>query len=438
MTPLLSLCDARQQILADPRAAKLLVERCLETIQRREPDIQAWVVVDEAGARRAAAQARAAVAAGQESPPLLGIPIGIKDIFEVAGLPTRAGSAVRAGEGFVAADDAPVVARLRQAGAILLGKTTTAEFAFFDPPSTRNPWNLQHTPGGSSSGSAAAVAAGMCLAAIGTQTGGSLIRPASYCGVAAIKPTFGTVPREGVIPAAYHLDHPGLMARRVEDLGPILRVISDLPDPGVGELTAPPRLGLLQEHFLEEVAPSMRRCLVLALGRLRAGGAAMAPVALPDSYTSVHVMHRRIMAAEMAAYHRPQFAARRDGYGSKLRQFLDEALELPAVDYAEALAAQRQFRRELLATLADVDALIMPATNTTAPASLETTGDSKFQVPWSLAGVPAVTLPCGLATDGMPVALQLVGPAGSDYQLLRIAEWCERQLAFDALPPVIG
>lgn len=430
MTPRLSLTAARQRLWTDPQAAEAILEDCLAAIHRYEPQVQAWVVVEEPAQR-------ARPEAGGPDRPLLGIPLGIKDLIDVAGLPTRAGSALRAGEGWVASADAALVARLRAAGAILLGKTTTAEYAYFDPPPTRNPWNLQHTPGGSSSGSAAAVATGMCLAAIGTQTGGSLIRPASYCGVAAIKPTFGTVPMEGIIPSATRLDHAGPIARRVEDLGPILRVLSDLPDPGVSELTAPPRLGLLQEHFLEEVAPSMRRCLVLALGRLRAAGAAIAPVSLPESYATVHTMHRRIVAAEMAAYHGRQFAEHRDGYGPKLRAFLDEALQQPTADFHEALAAQGRFTREIAATLAGVDTLVMPSTNTTAPASLETTGDSKFQAPWSFAGVPAVTLPCGLATDGMPVGLQLVGPAGSDFTLLRIAEWCERQLAFDAEPPLL-
>jgi aspartyl-tRNA(Asn)/glutamyl-tRNA(Gln) amidotransferase subunit A len=377
---------------------------------------------------------------GERMGALHGIPIGIKDIIDVAGLPTRAGSRLRAGEAFVAQNDALLVERLRREGAILLGKTVTTEFAYIDPPPTKNPWDpqLQHTPGGSSSGSAAAVAMGMCLGAIGTQTGGSLIRPASYCGVATIKPTFGTVPIDGVLPLSYHLDHPGPMARRVEDLVRILRVISDLPDPRASEPTAPPRLGLLEPFFMEEAEPSVRRTIEASLDRLRSGGARIVSVGLPASFASLHTMHRRIMAVDAAEVHQRQFAQNADVFGPKLRALLELGLATSAVDYAEALAAQRRFRSAVPAMLTDLDALVMPSTDTTAPARLDTTGDFKFQAPWSFAGVPAVTIPCGLADDRMPVGLQLAGRANDDFALLRIAQWCERLLEFNALPPLLA
>jgi aspartyl-tRNA(Asn)/glutamyl-tRNA(Gln) amidotransferase subunit A len=255
--------------------------------------------------------------------------------------------------------------------------------------------------------------------------------------VAAIKPTFGTVPIDAVVPLAYHLDHAGPMARRVEDLAPLLRAVSDLPDFGDAEPRLPPRLGLVEEYFLEQADSSVRRVVESALERLRCGGAAIMAVRLPESFATVRAMHYRINAVEAALYHRRQFAEHGDAYGPKLRQLLKEGLGTQAVEYAEALAAQRQFRTEIVATLAHVDALIMPATPTTAPARLDTTGDSEFQAPWSFAGVPAVTLPCGLADDGMPVGLQLAGRHGEDFGLLRTARWCEGQVGFEAVPPLM-
>jgi aspartyl-tRNA(Asn)/glutamyl-tRNA(Gln) amidotransferase subunit A len=432
-----SASDAYRQIFAAEAAASEVLHHCLAAIDRHEERIHAWVVVAPT-ARADAERLDAARARGETPGPLAGIPVGIKDIIDVAGLPTRAGSPLRDNQ--PAPVDAPLVARLRQAGAILLGKTVTTEFACFDPSPTRNPWDpqLRHTPGGSSSGSAAAVAAGMCLAAIGTQTGGSLVRPASYCGVAAIKPTYGTVPCEGIVPVAYHLDHPGPIARTAEDLEMLLGVLSDLPAETSTELPRPPRLGLVRQFFFDEAEPQVLNVVEAAVDKLRRAGATIEDVNLPATFDYVHCMHRRIMAVEAAAWHRRQFSQHRDSYGPTLRSMLDEGLATTAVDYAEALACQRQFRAEIGQTLATVDALLMPATDTTAPARLDTTGDSKFQAPWSFAGVPVVSIPCGLAADRMPVALQLAGRHRDDFRLLRIARWCEQPIAFTELPPFCG
>ena len=218
------VCKIRDKRLT-PRE---LVDACLKRIERVEPDVRAWVSVDAEGARRRADELTELAARGEILGPLHGIPIGIKDIIDVAGWPTRAGSPLR--DGHLAREDAAVVARLRNAGAIILGKTVTTEFAWIDPPPTRNPWDATRTPGGSSSGSAAAVASGMCVAAIGSQTGGSIIRPASYCGVCGLKPTFGVVSRVGVLPLSISLDHVGPIARCVDDLAVVFGVIAD-PDP---------------------------------------------------------------------------------------------------------------------------------------------------------------------------------------------------------------
>ncbi|MCR4412755.1 MAG: amidase [Thermoguttaceae bacterium] len=393
-----------QQVQQQQLDPVTLVEACLERIHRYEGTVRAWVLVDETGARQAAERIRQDIRQGNAVGPLAGIPIGVKDVFDVRGLPTKAGSRLR--EDHVAETDAPMVAALRRAGAIVLGKTVTVEFACFDPPPTKNPWTLDmsHTPGGSSSGSAVAVALGMCLGATGTQTGGSLVRPASYCGVAACKPTFGRIGLEGVVPVSYHLDHAGMIAPTVDDLATLLGpVLWPENEPGtacrippwdpVGEpdQAVRPRLGLVDE-FLGEADESVRLVVLAALERLRAAGASIEPARLEFDFAEIRRMHRRIMAVEAAAYHRPTFPARREAYGPNIASLLDEGLRVPGVDYAEALAHQRMVRRTIGERFGPFDALVMPATNTTAP-GLETTGDSGFQSPWSYAGVPAISLP---------------------------------------------
>ncbi len=451
----LSIAEASSQIRRGTVTPQELVERCLEQIRRYEDRLHAWVLVDADGARRAAETLQ------REEPrgPLHGIPLGIKDIVDVAGFPTRAGSPLR--ENHVAQTDAPLVAALRRAGAIILGKTVTVEFACFDPSPTLNPWDpdLQHTPGGSSSGSAVAVAMGMCLGAIGTQTGGSLVRPAGYCGVATCKATFGRIDTEGIVPVSYHLDHPGPMARCVDDLEIMLQpllppartshqrvplldarqaVLERSGGTASREAVAhgpPPRLGLIEQFFMEEADEPIRRATEAALTRLRDGGATIEPVSFPDGFSEVQAMHRRIMAVEAAEYHRQSFAAHREAYGPKIASLLDEGLTISAVDYAAALAWQRRFRRRTDCLFDNVDALIMPSTDTTAPATLETTGTPKFQAPWSCAGLPVVSIPCGLASDGMPAALQMVTAADHEASLLRVAGWCEQVLSLDEVPP---
>ena len=410
------------------------------------------MVVDEEGARRAARQCERDLASGRDLGPLHGIPVGIKDIIDVEGLPTRAGSPLR--ENHVADRDAPLVAGLRRAGAVILGKTVTVEFACFDPSPTRNPWdvNLRHTPGGSSSGSAAAVAMGMCLGALGTQTGGSLVRPASYCGICTCKPTFGRLSTEGVVPVSFHLDHPGPMAHTVADLAIMLRYLpranpfgpADLEPPAQSDLAEPveamrpPRLGLVEEFFMERADPPVRQAVEAALGKLRRGGAKIEPVALPDYFDGILGLHALVMAAEAAAYHRQQFAAHRDQYGPKIAGLLDRGLSIAAVDYAEGLARLRHVRRHAAEVLEGFDALIAPATDTTAPPTLRTTGPNTFQAPWSCSGLPVVSMPCGLADDGMPAAIQLVGRPDGEWPLLGVARWCERGLDFRELPPLLS
>jgi aspartyl-tRNA(Asn)/glutamyl-tRNA(Gln) amidotransferase subunit A len=366
---------------------------------------------------------------------LHGIPLGIKDIIDVKGFATQAGSPLR--KDCLAAEDSPLVAALRRAGAIILGKTVTVEFACFDPSPTRNPWDptLRHTPGGSSSGSAAAAALGMCLGALGTQTGGSLVRPASYCGIATCKPSYGLLSTEGVVPVSHHLDHPGPMARRVADLKLMLSALLPQLDWEPPQQAAPPRLGLVDSFFMQRADAAVSAEIQAAVAKLRAAGAIVEPVQLDLDFDRLLEMHWRIMAAEAAEYHRRDFAAHRSSYGPMISSLLDFGLALPAVEYVEALVHQRRLKRRAVELVGNFDALIMPATNSPAPPRLDTTGTRDFQAPWTYAGLPVVSIPCGLADDRMPVAVQLVARPNDDVRLLGLAAWCEARLEFNALPP---
>ncbi|HUY88416.1 MAG TPA: amidase [Pirellulales bacterium] len=422
-----------------------LLEQCLSNIERFDPQVRAWVMVDAAAARETARRLDEELAQGRCRGPLHGAPIGIKDIIDVAGWPTKAGSRLR--EDHRAERDAEIVARLRNAGAIILGKTVTTEFASFDPPPTRNPWNLDRTPGGSSSGSAAAVATGMCLAAIGTQTGGSITRPASFCGVAGCKPTWGRVSSSGIVPFSFHLDQAGPIARSVADLAIIVQAIAgyDPNDPvclnaPLGDdlslpLAQPPKVGVLEEYFFETASEEVRKVAWQAVERLRAAGVQIETVALPKSFAEAHRGQRIVMAVDAAAYHRDNFPSRRELYGPAISQVLDEGRAASVIDYSAALASQFRFRREMLAALEGFDALLTPAADRTAPGP-ETTGDPRFNSPWSYSGLPTVSIPCGLAEDKLPVALQFIGRSFGEAGLLAAAAWCERILQFTDVPPL--
>jgi Asp-tRNA(Asn)/Glu-tRNA(Gln) amidotransferase A subunit family amidase len=431
--------QAASAIRTRTKTPRDLVEQCLSQIDKFESRLHAWVVVDAEKALRTADELWREIQAGNYRGPLHGIPVGIKDIFDVAGLPTRAGSPIWE-DNPPAAADAPLVAALRKAGAIILGKTVTVEFACFDPSPTRNPWDveLRHTPGGSSSGSAVALAMGMCFGALGTQTGGSLVRPASYCGIATFKPTFGRLSREGVVPVSYHLDHPGPMARGVDDLDILMQTLAGKAWIEPDKISRPPRLGVLETFFMDEAHPDVRRVIEEAIEKLRKSGAEIKTVRSTIDFSEVAAMHRRIMAVEAAEYHRKQFAEHREKYGPKIASLLDEGLTILGVDYVSALVWQREFSRRVNGLFDDCDAILTPSTDTTAPATLETTGTPKYQAPWSCAGVPAASMPCGLAADNMPVGLQLAGRHNQDKVLLGTAAWCEKTIQFNQEPMLLG
>ncbi|HYT90211.1 MAG TPA: amidase, partial [Gemmataceae bacterium] len=412
-----------------------LLDTCLGKIDRSEERVRAWVSVHRDSARADAERLTEEQRRGHWRGPLHGIPLGIKDIIDVFDWPTAAGSALWAKS--VARHDATVVQRLRQAGAVLVGKTVTTQYASFDPPPTRNPWNVERTPGGSSSGSAAALACGMCLGALGSQTGGSITRPASFCGVAGCKPTYGRVSVHGIVPLAASMDHPGPMARSVHDLAILLRAIAgpDAYDPlcsnrSVPDYPAllehplqPPCLGLVRGLFQDMLEPEGLEFMDEVERILRRGGATLKEVALPASFAEVLPRHRIVMAVEAAAYHEPRLRRHPSDYGPNITQLLEEGLACPAPEYARTKEHQRQLTREMLGCFEDVDVLLTPATRGPAPAAA-TTGDPAFNSPWSYTGLPTVSLPGGWTADGLPLSIQLVGRPWKEAQVLAAAAWC--------------
>ena len=398
-----------------------VVQQCLDRISSRDAQLKAWVDVDAEGALDAAQRLSQRVERGGAVGPLAGVPVGVKDIFDVKGLPTRGGSPLR--DKHVASCDSEAVARLRAADAIILGKTVTTEFACFDPPATINPWSSQHTPGGSSSGSAAALAANMCMAALGSQTGGSISRPAAYCGVTGLKPAHGRLPLDGVIPVSFHLDHPGPMARSVSDLAAVWHGLS-----GDELLPAPvdsPTLAVLDSPWwTPDSAQDAYEASLQALGELPR-------LKLPTDWEQLRQEHWTVMAVEAAAVHREAFAESPDQFGEKISGLITTGLETPSWRYANALAAQREFQHDVRRRLAPWDAVITPSA--TGPAPLrDSTGDPRMNAPWSFAGLPTIALPSAWHSEGnveLPVGLQLVS-VRPEAELLATARWCEQRLGW--------
>jgi aspartyl-tRNA(Asn)/glutamyl-tRNA(Gln) amidotransferase subunit A len=436
-----------------------LLEQCLARVDLYEPKVRAWAYLDREGAREQAERLTKEQQGGKNRGPLHGIPIGVKDIIDVFDLPTGCGSKLWANS--YARRDATCVARLRQAGAVILGKTVTCAYASFDPPVTRNPWNLDRTPGGSSSGSAAAVACGMCLGSLGTQTGGSITRPASYCGVYSLKPKHGRVSVDGVLPLAPSLDHVGVMANCVRDLAILFQVVAGpdersprtigmttpdavfLIDRFLGptalnptSVTRPPRFGRLRGFFDDRADASVRSAMshfcrevgrpdLRTVGHDRGTPNPVTDLALPASFIDIHTKHRRIMAVEAAEYHRERLARHPADYPPRVTELLEEGLGCSATDYSEALTHR---------TYAEIDIdnmirlpsmhLLTPATSEAAPVR-ETTGDPVMNSPWSYTGLPTVSLPIGWTDDGLPLSAQVTGLTESEGWLLMAAAWCE-------------
>ena len=443
----LSASEVARQIKSKDLSPVSLVQSLLDRIDTLEPVLKAWVYLDREEVLAEAGQKAQEVDSGTAVGPLHGVPIGLKDIYYTAGIPTTACSQLYAG--FVPEFDATTVSSLKQAGAIMLGKTVTTEFACMDPSPAINPWNPAHTPGGSSSGSAVAVASRMCPAALGSQTVGSVLRPASYNGLVGFKPTFGRVSRYGVIPVSWTLDTMGWLVRTVEDAALLLQVMAgpDSADPVASRTEAPdylrgletpatPRIGFLRRFYYEQADPETQKNVDQVLRQLSQAGAQVEELPMPDNIDTAIADQQLIMAVEGAAFHQPMYEKRAQDYQPKLREMLGRGLAIDAVSYSRAKERRLQFvtDMELLAEKADV--LLTPSTPTAALADLSNTGNTMFQGPWTYSGLPAITLPSGLALSGLPLGIQLAASPFAEVRLLAAARWCEGVLDLHLAPPV--
>ena len=423
------MASAIARLALDPVEA---ATAALDRIALREPEIHAWAHVDRDSALAQAEQLSIEAKAGNLRGPLHGVPVGIKDVFHAQSMPTLANS--RTMEPEARYGDSGVAAALRRAGAVIVGKCETVEFAGMGvPPATRNPWNTAHTAGGSSSGSGAAVGARMVPATIGTQTGGSNLRPAAYNGVAGLKPSYGALSRRGLLPVSWSLDHPGLIARSAADLELMFSAIARAAP---GPVESPPRwrIGVLKQFFFERSEPATVDAVANALDRLASAGADVSDIPLPGLFAAQAAIHHLIMSPEMATYHAPRLGSRRDVMSDRHVALVEAFSLVPANYYMQALRARRLLRDELAALFVDVDVLAMPTTPAAAPEGLESTGDASLLSPWSLVGFPAATVPCGLSPEGLPLGRQLVGAPGTDALVIRAAMEAERVLGRLQLP----
>ena len=416
-----------------------VVRACLAQIEEREPQVQAWAHLDPEHALTQARNADRLRTEGKPTGPLHGVPVGIKDIIDTRDLPTEDGTPLHSGR--APWHDAKVVDALRAAGAIILGKTVTTEMATMHPGKTRNPHNPEHTPGGSSSGSAAAVAAGMVPLAVGTQTNGSVIRPAAFCGVFGFKPTRGTISGRGILRQSALLDQAGVFARTVEDLALIGEIICayDEHEPDMRPRGTPPLLRVCEEEppltptlalvrtpWWDELDADAREGFSELVEHLadRVG-----EFELPESAAKVLDWHRSLMEADIAASYESDYDKGKDQMSAALREQIERGRAVTVVDYRRAEARIEPITEAIDEVFDRFDAIITPSAFGPAPQGLESTGDPKFCTLWTFCGMPAINLPLLTASNGLPVGVQLVGRVGDDARLLRTARWLLTTLA---------
>ena len=437
----LSLSDGLRCIEKGSLSASEWTRSLLERIDALEEEIRAWAHVDREGALNAAKTMDERFVAREERGPLWGAAIGYKDIVDVVGLPREANSPLLKGD--MPDADATVTTRLNNAGAICLGKTITTQFATSDPSETRNPWNLERSPGGSSSGSAAAVAVGMVPAALGSQTGGSTLRPSAFCGVVGLKPSYGRIPRSGLQTVSWNLDHVGVITRCTEDAARVLTTISgadgidaqapDVAVPNYTEASAPtkPKRACFWKedilpHASEEVAGRIKECAA----DLRAKGVDVEEARLPVEVDEMHAAHRIIMRVEAAAYHDKMFLENQDAYASHIRKNISTGLMTPAVHYVKALRFRARFIQRMEDFFEDFDLVILPAHVERPPIAEESTGNALFNEPFTQIGFPAISLPVGRGDENLPIGIQLGGHRFGEVALLSVARWCEAELGW--------
>jgi Asp-tRNA(Asn)/Glu-tRNA(Gln) amidotransferase A subunit family amidase len=417
---MLSVLDLVRRLDAGEIKPRAVVDLCAEAIAAREQDIGAFVALDIEAARKAAEQT------ASRSSPLRGLPVGIKDIYDTADLPTAYGSPIYAG--YRPRADAAAVTLARRAGGVVLGKTATTEFASLVPAGTRNPRNLAHTPGGSSSGSAAAVAAGMAPIAFGSQTAGSVIRPAAFCGVAGFKPSYRLIPTVGMKTYAWHLDTAGLFAANIADVAYAATAIAERPLRVDQKPPATPRIGLVRTHLWAKASAAMHAAIDTAARAAEAKGAKVTELELPEIMQGAFRAQFIIQDFEAFRSFAFDYDNHRDQIGRLLREQLDRAAAISPEDYDAARRVASRARRSLDDFMRDIDVILTPSAPGAAPHGLGSTGDPVFNRLWTLMGTPCVNVP-GLSEGDLPLGVQIVGDFGRDRETLEAALFVERAIA---------
>jgi Asp-tRNA(Asn)/Glu-tRNA(Gln) amidotransferase A subunit family amidase len=416
---MLSALDLVRRIEAGEFTPRAAVELCAEAIAAREPEIGAFAALDLDAARRAAEAPQLA------SLPLRGLPVAFKDIFDTADLPTQYGSPIYSG--YRPRADATAVVLARRAGGIVIGKTVTTQFASLVPSVTRNPHNVAHTPGGSSSGSAAAVAAGMVPIAFGTQTAGSVIRPAAFCGVAAFKPSYRLIPLVGVKDVAWHLDTAGLFGAGVADVAFAAGTVLDRDLRVDRGAPAAPRIALARTHLWPQASAAMQKAVETAARIAQAAGAKVTEVTLPPLLEQAYAAQHTIQAYETFRALAFEYERHRDQIDKLLREHLDGAAAISADEYDAARRTASRARQVLADTMSDYDAILTPSAPGAAPHGLGATGNAMFNRLWTLMGPPCVNVP-GLSENGLPLGVQIVGRFGRDRAALEAALFLEQAI----------
>jgi Asp-tRNA(Asn)/Glu-tRNA(Gln) amidotransferase A subunit family amidase len=417
---MLSALDLARRIEAGELTPRAVIELCAEAIAAREKDVRAFVTLDLDAARRAAEDPKLA------STPLRGLPVGFKDIFDTADFPTQYGSPIYSG--FRPRADAAAVALTRRAGGIVIGKTVTTEFATMVPPVTRNPHNLAHTPGGSSSGSCAAVAAAMLPIAFGTQTAGSVIRPAAFCGIAGFKPSYRLIPMAGIKDVAWHLDTAGVFGAGVADVAFVTAAVTGR-DLRVDRATpAAPRIALVRSQLWPQASAAMQQALESAARSAQAAGAKVTDVTLPPILEEAYAAQFIIQDYETFRARTFEYDRHRDQLGKELRESLDGAASITADTYDAARRTSRRARQALADIMAEHDVILTPSAPGAAPKNLATTGNPMFNRLWTLMGTPCVNVP-GMSEAGLPLGIQIVGRFGRDRSALEAALFVEYALS---------
>ncbi|MEK6591686.1 MAG: amidase [Pseudomonadota bacterium] len=419
----LTAVQAAQQISAGKLKSEDLVRACLDRIRERDADVRAWVHLDP---DLAISQARAVDRQGNHGA-LAGVPVGVKDVIETADMPTQCNSPIY--RDFRSRADAACVAMVRRAGGIILGKTVTTEFASRMSGPTRNPHNLAHTPGGSSSGSGAAVADFMVPFAFGTQTGGSTIRPAAYCGIVGYKPSFGTINCAGLKHLAESLDTIGVLGRSVADCALLVHAASSRSFPDLTRtLPRAPRVGLCRTSRWQDATPETQALLEQTASALATSGATVSEVALPENFDRLYEDQLLIMNYEAARALAWEYSNHADLLSDYMRATLQKYREMPRQSYAEAMRHARECRARFSQMMTNYEVLLTPSAPGEAPAGIDDTGNSLFNRNWTLLGLPCVTIPAGRSPTGLPLGVQVVGDYDTDERVLECAEWISQTL----------